>query len=152
MPDSDQLNLGLLLFIPYRHLESVVLATLRAHGHPLSLSQARVFQRIAPTGSRMSELAEASQLTKQTVTSIVDQLEHAGYVVRRPDPADARARVVRITESGQELVALSRPVVAEVEASWRAHLGDADTDELRRLLARLREITDPFRVDSRPNP
>lgn len=140
-PDPD-LNLGLLLFIPYRFLESAVLAALREHGHDLPLSEARVFQRIRPEGSRMTELAEAAQLTKQTLTSIVDRLERAGYVARSTDPADARARLVRITAQGRELVELSLPVVAEVESTWEQHLGPADTASLRRILTELRQITD----------
>ena len=87
MPD-EPLNLGLLLFIPYRAMESAVLDELREHGHDLTIAQARVFQRIAPGGSRPGELAEAAQLSKQTLGSILDQLERAGYVVRVPDPSD----------------------------------------------------------------
>ena len=83
MPD-EPLNLGLLLFIPYRAMESAVLDELRSHGHPLTLSQARVFQRIGPDGSRPGELAEATQLSKQTLGSILDQLEAAGYVIGSP--------------------------------------------------------------------
>ena len=74
----ETLNLGLLLFIPYRSMESSVLAHLKAHGHDLPLSQARVFQRIAPDGSRLGELAQAAQVSKQTLGSVVDQLERAG--------------------------------------------------------------------------
>lgn len=139
---EHELNLGLLLFIPYRFLESAVMATLRAHGHDLPLSEARVFQRIGPEGSRMSELAEAAQVTKQTLTSIVDRLELAGYVSRRPDPEDARARLVTITDKGRDLVDLSVPVVAAVEAAWERHLGRDHTEQLRRILTELREITD----------
>lgn len=141
---SEEPNLGVLLFVPYRHLESAVLATLRRHGHDLPIGQARVFQRIAPGGSRLVDLAEAAQVTKQTVGSIVDGLERAGYVERVRDPADARARLVRITARGQELVRLSLPVVREVEASWAAHLGSARTRQLREALIALREVTDPY--------
>lgn len=145
MADRDEtMNLGLLLFIPYRHLESAVLAQLKAHGHDLPLSQARVFQRIGPSGSRLVELAAAAQLSKQTVGSIVDQLERAGYVERIPDPSDARARLVTVTARGRELVELSLPVVREIEASWERHLGRTRTRELRRALADLRALTDPF--------
>lgn len=139
------MNLGLLLFIPYRFLESAVLEALREHGHDMPIHQARVFQRIGPAGSRMSELAEAAQVTKQTLTSIVDQLERAGYVRREPDPTDARARIVRITAKGEELIELGTPVAAAVEAEWEAHLGRGRTRQLRALLAELCEITDPFR-------
>lgn len=136
------LNLGLLLFIPYRAMESAVLSHLKAHGHDLPLSQARVFQRIAPDGSRVGELARAAQVSKQTVGSVVDQLERAGYVSRAFDPTDARARLVVLTDRGRELVELSQPLVREIESAWEAHLGTARTHELRRCLEALREITD----------
>jgi DNA-binding MarR family transcriptional regulator len=140
----EPLNLGLLLFIPYRSMESAVLAHLKAHGHDLPLSQARVFQRIAPDGSRLGELAEAAQVSKQTLGSVVDQLERAGYVTRVPDPTDARARLVRVTDLGRELVELSLPMAREIESAWQAHLGATRTRELRHTLEALREITDPF--------
>lgn len=133
----SDLNLGLLLFLPYRAMESAVLTELRKHGHDLPISQARVFQRISPAGTRMADLAVAAQVGKQTLTSIVDQLESRGYVRRIPDPADARARIVTITERGQELVELSRPVVERVEAHWTRELGAKRARELRVLLADL---------------
>ena len=141
---TDDLNLGVLLFVPYRAMESAVLAELRAHGHDLPVSQARVFQRIDPVaGSRMSALAESAQLSKQTLTSIVDQLERRGYVRRTPDPADARARLVTITPQGHSLIDLSRPVVERVEAGWAARLGEQKLERLRSLLAELAAETDP---------
>lgn len=142
--DPGELNLGLLLFIPYRFMESAVMAALKSHGHDIPLNQARVFQRIAPEGSRLAELAEAAQVSKQTVGSIVDQLERAGYVQRIPDPSDARARLVTLTEKGHELVEISVPVIRNVEAVWEAHLGRARTRQLKHTLAALREITDPY--------
>ncbi len=142
--EAGELNLGLLLFIPFRFMESAVLDNLKSHGHDIPLSQARVFQRIGAQGSRLSELAEAAQVSKQTVGSIVDQLERRGYVARVPDPADARARLVTITAKGLELVELSLPVVQEIERTWEAHLGPAATSDLRKALTALREITDPF--------
>lgn len=148
MPDTDDdpLNLGLLLFIPYRAMETAVLRALSAAGHDLPLNQARVFQRIAPQGSRLAELAAASQLPKQTVGSIVDQLERSGYVRRSVDPSDARARLVAITPRGEELIQIGRPVVREIEARWLEHLGPEHSRHLREALVALREITDPHRA------
>lgn len=78
------------------------------------------------------------------VTSIVDQLELAGYVRRSPDQRDARARLVAITERGQELVDLSRPVITATEEAWTRHLGCARVSQLRGILTSLAEITDPL--------
>jgi DNA-binding MarR family transcriptional regulator len=83
-------------------------------------------------------------VSKQTVGSIVDQLEGSGYVRRVPDPTDARARLVTMTDKGRELVEISLPVVRDVEAAWASHLGPTRTRQLRESLLRLRQITDPY--------
>lgn len=84
-------------------------------------------------------------ITKQTAGFLVDQLERAGYVRRVPDPRDARARLVQIAERGRAAVEVARQTEAKVEAEWTAHLGEEATTQLRHALARLRDITDPYR-------
>ena len=55
----EQLNTGLLLYIPYRAMEARVFKALAAAGYDdFTPAQARVFQRIAPGGSRLTDLAE----------------------------------------------------------------------------------------------
>jgi DNA-binding MarR family transcriptional regulator len=141
----DEMNLGLLLFLPYRFLENAVLAALAAAGYDdVTLAQARVFQRIGPHGTRLTDLAEAAQITKQTAGFLVDQLERAGYVERVPDPSDGRARLVQVAARGVEAVAISARVVADVEAEWTEHLGGERVTDLRKILSDLRQITDPY--------
>jgi DNA-binding MarR family transcriptional regulator len=143
----DELNLGLLLFIPYRAMEKAVLDAMAAVGFDdITLAQARVFQRIDRDGSRVTDLAEAAQLTKQTVGFLVEQLERAGYVERAPDPRDGRARLVRVAPRGAAAVQANLGVVAEVEAQWTAYLGETRTAQLREALTMLRDITDPYLV------
>ena len=143
---TEPLNVGLLLFLPYRAMETRVFEGLAAAGFDdFTPAQARVFQRIAPDGSRLTDLAAQAGITKQSAGFLVDQLERAGYVERVPDPADGRARLVRVAERGR---AASRPrarIVAEVEAEWTAHLGARRMAQLRGILTDLREITDPWR-------
>jgi DNA-binding MarR family transcriptional regulator len=139
-------NVGVLLFLPYRAMEARVFEGLAAAGFDdFSPAQARVVARIAPGGSRLTDLAAQAGITKQSAGFLVDQLERAGYVERVPDPADGRARLVRIAERGARSVELSSRIVADVEAEWTVHLGEGRMTELRRLLADLREITDPWR-------
>lgn len=143
---QDEPNLGVLLFVAYRAMESRVLDAVAAAGFDdITLAQARVFQRIGPGGTRLSELAAAAQVTKQTAGFLVDQLERAGYVERVPDPTDARARLVRIGPRGAAAAPVAAAALAEVEGEWAAHLGVTAMSQLRRALGRLREITDPFR-------
>jgi acyl-CoA synthetase (AMP-forming)/AMP-acid ligase II len=123
-----------------------VLAELAAAGFgDTTAAQGRVFARIDPDGTRLTDLAERALITKQTAGFLVDQLERAGYVRRVPDPRDARARLVQIAERGQAAVEVARQTEAKVEAEWTAHLGEEATTHLRHALARLRDITDPYR-------
>ncbi|WP_116451665.1 MarR family winged helix-turn-helix transcriptional regulator [Blastococcus litoris] len=142
----EPLNVGLLLFLPYRAMEARVFTGLAEAGFDdVTPAQARVFQRISPHGSRLTDLAAQAGVTKQTAGFLVDQLERAGYVDRVPDPADGRARLVRVAERGARSVEASRAIVAQVEAEWTAHLGEHRMVELREILTDLREITDPWR-------
>jgi DNA-binding MarR family transcriptional regulator len=144
VPDGE-LNLGLLLFIPYRALEDRVFAALAAAGFDdFTPAQARVCQRIGPDGTRLTELAQAAQVTKQTAGFLVDQLERAGYVERTPDPTDARARLVRVAARGAKAVPVGAAAIAQIEAEWTTHLGSKRMTQLRQTLNRLREITDPY--------
>jgi len=139
-------NVGLLLFLPYRAMEARVFADLAGAGFDdITPAQARVFQRIAPDGSRLTDLAAQAGITKQSAGFLVDQLERAGYVERVLDPADGRARLVRVAERGLRSVEASRSIVAEVEAEWTAHVGERRMAQLRGILTDLREITDPWR-------
>ena len=138
------MNTGLLLFLPYRAMEQRVLAAVAAAGFDdVTLAQARVFQRIAPGGSRLTDLAEQAQITKQSAQFLVDQLQERGYVERVPDPTDARARLVRIAPRGEQVLPVAAAAVARVEAEWTAHVGERAMRDLRTALLRLREITDP---------
>ena len=143
--EPDAPNLGVLLFVPYRAMEQRVFSEMARAGYgDMTPAQARVFQRVADDGSRLTDLAEQAQVTKQTAGFLVDQLERSGYVERVPDPRDGRARLVRVASRGRQAVRASARVVAAVESEWAEQLGAEDVATLRRLLTRLREVTDPW--------
>ncbi|MGI5170179.1 MarR family winged helix-turn-helix transcriptional regulator [Spirillospora sp. CA-253888] len=143
MPDEPPL--AVLMFIAHRATETRVLAALAAAGiDDITPAQARILARINPDGTRLSELADAAQVTKQTTGYLIDQLQAAGYVERVADPTDARARLARLTAKAEALLPVAAAAVAEVEAEWTAHLGKRRMDQLRDTLTRLREITDPY--------
>jgi DNA-binding MarR family transcriptional regulator len=133
------------MFVASRHVEQRILEHLRASGFgDLTLAQGRMAARIGEDGTRLTDLAAAAQVTKQTAGFLVDQLERAGYVERRPDPTDARARLVVIAERGQQAQAAAREVERIVEAEWEAHLGAERMAALRASLLDLRELVDPW--------
>jgi DNA-binding MarR family transcriptional regulator len=143
---GEEPNIGLLLYLPYRAMEARIDEAQAASGYgDLTAAQSRIFQRIAPQGSRLTDLAEQARVTKQTAQALVDQLERLGYVRRTTDELDGRARLIRITERGNASIALARATIAQIETEWTAHLGVQRMNQLRRALTALRAITDPYR-------
>ncbi|NKY88949.1 MarR family winged helix-turn-helix transcriptional regulator [Nocardia veterana] len=133
------------MFIPYRAMEARVFGALSAAGFTdLTLAQARLVARLGPDGTRLTELAEQAQVTKQTAGALVDQLERGGYVERIPDPSDGRARLIRLAPRGARAAAVANSTAARVQDEWAAHLGPRRMEQLRAALDRLREITDPY--------
>ena len=140
----SDLHPAVLMFIAGRHVETRVIDAVRQAGFDLTLAQAKLAARIGEHGSRLTDLAEQAQITKQSAGFLVDQLEQAGLVERAPDPADARARLVRFTERGLRVVSVARKVEGQVLREWRRHLGTERFTALQEGLTALREITDPY--------
>jgi DNA-binding MarR family transcriptional regulator len=139
-------ELGILLFIANRALEQRAFDAVIAAGiTDITLAQARVAARIAPEGSRVSELAEQARVTKQSAAFLVEQLEAAGYVERVPDPTDGRARLVRLTARARPVAQAADAEVQRVLAEWADHVGEDRLRQMHETLRDLREITDPWR-------
>jgi DNA-binding MarR family transcriptional regulator len=143
--DAQQVDLGLALFIPYRYMEDRIFRALQEAGFAdWTLAQVRVFQRVAPDGSRLTDLADQAQMSKQSASVFVDQLEKLGYVRRIPDPRDGRARLIVIKARGRRAAELARATSAEILDEWSAYLGTRNFTLLQQILDQLREITDPY--------
>ena len=78
-------------------------------------------------------------MTKPTVVYLVNDLERLGYVERRPDPADGRAKLVCLTERGAKAQRAGTEIVAQIERDWSELLGERDFATLRELLGRLHD-------------
>jgi len=144
--DRQEPNLGILLFVAYRALEQRAHQAVAAAGiTDITLAQARIAARIGPQGSRVSDLAEQARVTKQSAGFLVGQLEAAGYVERVPDPADRRARLVRLTARADRVVAVANTEVERVLAEWADHVGVDRLQQMHETLLDLRPITDPWR-------
>ncbi|MDS0788484.1 MarR family transcriptional regulator [Proteus vulgaris] len=67
-----------------------VLATLRRAGNPYTLSP--------------GEMLSTLMVTSGTMTNRIDQLEKAGWVIRKVNPQDGRSFLVSLTPQGLELI------------------------------------------------
>lgn len=73
-------------------------------------------------------------VTKQATSQLLDAMERDGYVARRADAADGRAKRVVITPRGRTLLDAVERIYAELDAEWAAHIGPARVDALRASL------------------
>jgi DNA-binding MarR family transcriptional regulator len=104
----------------------------RAHGC--------VFRWVEPDGTRLTELAELAGHSKQAVGEFVCDLEARGYVERVPDPADGRAKIIRLTDQGAEAKTVALEIFAEIEAEWAERIGPERVEALRDALEVLYEL------------
>lgn len=133
-------TLGALLRLPYLALQTRVYGRLADMGFAdVRAAHSSVFRHILPDGSRVTDMAEAAQITKQSMAYLVDYLHERGYVEFCPDPDDGRAKLVRLTERGRDFQQAAVRLSAEVESEMGARMADGEMAELRRLLERLVE-------------
>ncbi|MFF4247032.1 MarR family winged helix-turn-helix transcriptional regulator [Streptomyces sp. NPDC001822] len=86
---------------------------------------------------RQSDLIKAVELDPSTVTKMLQRLEQAGHVSRRPDPDDRRAVLVEATDASCGLHHAVRDAWSDLEERTLAGLGADERVELTRLLAKV---------------
>ncbi|WP_328559631.1 MarR family winged helix-turn-helix transcriptional regulator [Streptomyces coelicoflavus] len=95
------------------------------------------FTRLAPDGATVTDLAVHLGTTKQAASQLVEELVRKGYVERRPHPADARARLVVLTEAGWACTRAAEAAAAEAVGAWAGVLGEDGVRVLRDGLLRV---------------
>jgi DNA-binding MarR family transcriptional regulator len=82
-------------------------------------------------------LAERLGVDRTTMVDLVDRLEASGFVERRPDPDDRRARLVQPTSRGRKVLAAGIAASDEVDQRFLAALSEADQRAFRRAISSL---------------
>jgi DNA-binding MarR family transcriptional regulator len=99
-----------------------------------------VFRYVHEDGMRLTELATFAGMTKQSIGEIVDDLAERGYVERFPDPDDRRAKLIRLTQKGEQAQGVGRALFAKLEQRLGDRLG---TDRVAQMRELLEEIATP---------
>jgi DNA-binding MarR family transcriptional regulator len=133
-----RLMIGALANIVDWELRRRVTAALHAQGFADYRSTYHdVFRFLREEGSRVTELAELAQVTRQSMSEMIIELERRGYVERTPDPTDRRAILIGRTARGWRVNEVAREVVQEAQQAWAALIGE---EEYTQMLASLLRI------------
>lgn len=106
-------------------------------GFPQKPAHSAVFAQIDPDGSRLTDLARRANMSPQAMGELVDELEDMGYVVRRPDPTDRRAKLITLTPKGQDCIAAGTATIDSIEQQLTDLLGVRGRRQLRNLLIKV---------------
>ncbi len=130
---------GVLQSRAYRELKITMKNILSPHG--LTMMQWAVLGYVANSGrngERVSSLAKELGSTQAFITNTINSLEEKGYVGRRGDKVDSRAKVVHLKPGKQRLV---NRIELEVRAAMRRELYNRLTpDELRTYVLVLKKL------------
>lgn len=109
-------NTAVLLREAYLVIERVIPIRLAERGHgAIRVAHGAVFQHLDDGGTTVSALAERAGMTKQAMAELVHYLEGHGYLRRGPDAEDRRAKLVKLTDLGREVVEIVLGLVPEME-------------------------------------
>jgi DNA-binding MarR family transcriptional regulator len=135
-PDQA-VTLGSLLRAPYRRLQQQLYADLAEKFPEVRRAHSVVFRHIAADGSRLTDLAEQAEMSKQSMAYLIGHLARYGYVRTEDHPEDGRARRVRLTAKGLRFMEAALVGSERLERVAREQMGPDKVQALRKLLQEL---------------
>ncbi|MEV8636148.1 MarR family transcriptional regulator [Streptosporangium sp. NPDC051023] len=134
-------DLGILASNVLFAVQKELFETLAEEGHPrLRPRHGAVLAYLDAEGSRATELSRQSGQHKQVIGTLVDELVALGYVERRPDPQDRRAKLVCPTDLGIDQMTRSDAIMAAIERRHAQALGQEVYAGFKRSLRRVAEL------------
>ena len=135
MAHLGPLDLGILLGLAYQEFVRELREAKAGLGFgDLGRSDGFVFRALGGQPMTVSALAARLQISKQGAGQIVDDMERRGYVERRPDPDDGRARLLHLSGRGRAALAAARRFHRRYERRLAREHGREAVADLRRLL------------------
>ena len=140
----DRLAIGQLLVRLLREFRDDLGAPRAAAGYgDVREPHLQIFGNIRMGGIRLTELAERAQLSLAATSELVNDLADMGYLTRRPDPDDGRAKLIDLTTRGRDMMAYAGDRVADIEQRWSTLVGAKDFRQMCGTMQRLLDEIDP---------
>lgn len=141
---EDRLAIGQLLVRLLREFRDDLAAPRAEAGYDdLREPHFQIFGNIRMGGIRLTELAERAQLSLAATSELVNDLVALGYLTRRPDPHDGRAKLIDLTERGCALMTDAGNRVADIEHRWSKLVGTNDFGQMCAAMQRLLDELNP---------
>jgi DNA-binding MarR family transcriptional regulator len=132
---ADRLAIGQLLGRLLREFRAELSAPAAEHGYAdLRQPHLHIFGNVGIDGVRLTDLAARAQLSLATTSELVSELQQLGYLERRPDPRDRRAKLIFPTRRGRQALDDAGDRVAEIEQYWRELPGAGRFDAMCRTM------------------
>lgn len=137
MPDDPNRYLGFLL----NDVARLLRRSFERRSQELGLSRAQysvLANLYRKEGIRQTKLADILEIEPITLVRLLDRLEEGGWVERRPDPTDRRARCLYLTEKARPMIARMKALAAEVRSVATAGLPEEDREQLLDMLSHIK--------------
>lgn len=119
-----------------RHTERHAMERLTARGYPkLAMSFSAPLSLLVARPLRLTELANTLCISKQLCLQSLKPIEQAGYIERRADSADKRAKLVALTETGEELIAAALEEMQAIHRQYEGLLGSTRIEALSKCFS-----------------
>jgi DNA-binding MarR family transcriptional regulator len=142
-PQRSRLPVGQLLVRLLAEFRRELLEEAEAYGYgDIRLAHLQITGNIGTKGIRLTDLAARAQLSLAATSELVNELQQLGYLERRPDPADARAKLIFPTARGLQLLREASAKVRELEGRWGSYAGE---EHFEVALQTLQDVLDAIR-------
>ncbi|MCX5516531.1 MarR family transcriptional regulator [Kaistia algarum] len=140
MPATIEDPLGFVLVDVARLLRRRFERALENAGLGLTVAEARTLAFVSRRpGLRQSTLADELCVEPMTLVGFLDRLENAGLVERIPDPADRRAKLIRLTPSATNMVRRIRAIGKSVREDAERGIDPDVVETMRLTLLRMQD-------------
>lgn len=115
-----------------------------ADGQEMTISQYFMLHFLHEEPRRAADFTVVNKRRKPGITSMVGRLEERGWIARSPDPADRRAQIITITQTG--LDAFHR-FEASMQEALESFLGNGTVRDANRAIRPFYEVWNARRIE-----
>jgi MarR family transcriptional regulator for hemolysin len=152
MPPAQHTDFGFLVARIARRLRQAVDAELRLIGLTEATWRPLVYVRRLGDGVRQKELATALSIEGPSLVRLLDNLERRGFIERREDENDRRARGIHLTRSGRDLAVRAAKIGGAIQGRLLAGVPLTELETCERVLQTLeREMEEPQQAAEQPS-